>query len=57
MNEWALNCALSSQAIHDFGSATLDQRSNHYDDQAPIFASEKERRLPLDMATLMAENG
>jgi acyl-homoserine-lactone acylase len=57
MNEWALNCALSSQAIHNFGSATLDQRSNHYDDQAPIFASEKERRLPLDMATLMAENG
>jgi acyl-homoserine-lactone acylase len=53
--EWAPDGALSSQTIHNFGSATLDQRSNHYDDQAPIFASEKERRLPLDMATLMAE--
>ena len=53
--EWSANGALSSQTIHNFGSATLDQRSNHYDDQAPIFASEKERSLPLDMATLMAE--
>ena len=53
--EWAPNGALSSQTIHSFGSATLDQRSIHYDDQAPIFASEKDRRLPLDMATLMAE--
>jgi penicillin amidase/acyl-homoserine-lactone acylase len=53
--EWAPDGVLSSHTIHNFGSATLDQSSNHYDDQAPIFASEKERRLPLDMATLMAE--
>ena len=57
MDEWALDGTLSSQAIHNFGSATLELHSNHYDDQAPIFAFEKERRLPLDMATLMAENG
>jgi penicillin amidase/acyl-homoserine-lactone acylase len=53
--EWAPEGKVSSRTIHNFGSATLDDTSSHYDDQAPIFASEKERVLPLDMATLMAE--
>jgi len=53
--EWAPDGVLSSHSIHNFGSATLDAKSSHYDDQAPMFASEKERRLPLDMATLVAE--
>jgi acyl-homoserine-lactone acylase len=53
--EWSPDGILTSHSIHNFGSATLDTTSNHYDDQAPIFASEKERRLPLDMVTLMAE--
>lgn len=53
--EWAPGGELSSHTIHNFGSATLDAKSNHYDDQAPIFASEKERYLPLDMVKLMAE--
>jgi len=53
--EWSPDGILTSHSIHNFGSATLDATSNHYDDQAPIFASEKERRLPLDMVTLMAE--
>jgi penicillin amidase/acyl-homoserine-lactone acylase len=53
--EWAPNGELSSHSIHNFGSATLDAKSNYYDDQAPIFAAEKERRLPLDMDSLMLE--
>jgi acyl-homoserine-lactone acylase len=53
--EWAPDGEISSHTIHNFGSATLDATSSHYDDQAPIFASETERRLPLDMITLMAE--
>jgi penicillin amidase/acyl-homoserine-lactone acylase len=53
--EWAPNGEVSSQTIHNFGSATLDETSVHYDDQAPIFAVENERRLPLDMASLLAE--
>lgn len=53
--EWAPDGTLSSRTIHNFGSATLDATSSHYDDQAPIFASENERNLPLDMVTLMAE--
>jgi penicillin amidase/acyl-homoserine-lactone acylase len=53
--EWTPDGVLSSRTIHNFGSATLDESSSHYDDQAPIFASENERRLPLDMSTLMEE--
>ncbi|WP_339725893.1 penicillin acylase family protein [uncultured Paraglaciecola sp.] len=54
--EWAPDGELSTRSIHNFGSATLDTTSRHYDDQAPIFAAEKERRLPLDWDSLMAEN-
>ena len=53
--EWSPDGILTSHSIHDFGSATLDTTSNHYNVQTLIFASEKERRLPLDMVTLMAE--
>ncbi len=53
--EWAPDRKLTSHTIHNFGSATLDVTSIHYDDQAPIFASEKERKIPLNMVTLMAE--
>jgi len=51
--EWSPDGILTSHSIHNFGSATLDTTSNHYNVQALIFASEKERRLPLDMVTLM----
>jgi len=53
--EWAPDGTASSRSIHNFGSATQDATSIHYDDQAPIFASENERHLPLDMEALMAE--
>ncbi|MEP1446188.1 MAG: penicillin acylase family protein [Paraglaciecola sp.] len=53
--EWDSNGNVSSRTIHNFGSATLDATSIHYNDQAPIFSSESERSLPLDRASLMAE--
>ena len=34
---WDKNGKLSSQSIHQFGSATLDERSPHYADQSPLF--------------------
>lgn len=39
---WHPDGAVSSYSIHQFGSATLDSRSTHYADQAPLFA---DRRL------------
>ncbi|HEY1707430.1 MAG TPA: acylase [Rhizomicrobium sp.] len=34
---WDKNGKLSSQSIHQFGSATLDRNSKHYADQTPLF--------------------
>jgi len=36
---WDKNGKLSSQSIHQFGSATLDENSPHYADQTPLFVA------------------
>ena len=36
--EWSSEGEVSAQSIHQFGSATLDKNSPHYDDQAKLFA-------------------
>jgi len=38
---WDRNGTLTSESIHQFGSATLDQGSPHYADQAPMFVAMK----------------
>ncbi|MGN6147184.1 MAG: acylase [Rhizomicrobium sp.] len=38
---WDKNGKLSSDSIHQFGSATLDKTSKHYDDQVPMFVAMK----------------
>jgi acyl-homoserine-lactone acylase len=38
---WDRQGRLSSQSIHQFGSATLDAKSKHYADQAPLFAAHR----------------
>lgn len=53
--EWTPDGKVSSHSIHNFGSATMDETSIHFADQAPIFAAENERQLPLDMNALMYE--
>ena len=32
---------LSSQSIHQFGTATLDAKAPHYADQTPLFAAQR----------------
>lgn len=39
--EWDRAGMLSSRSVHQFGSATLDKRSKHYADQAPLFAAHR----------------
>ncbi|HSH42808.1 MAG TPA: penicillin acylase family protein, partial [Arenicellales bacterium] len=39
--DWAPDGTLTSESIHQFGSATLDESSPHYADQAPPFAEMK----------------
>jgi penicillin amidase/acyl-homoserine-lactone acylase len=38
---WDRYGRLSSESIHQFGSATLDKTSKHYDDQVPLFVAMK----------------
>jgi penicillin amidase/acyl-homoserine-lactone acylase len=43
------------RTIHQFGSATLDDDSPHYADQAPFFASKDWKSPPMTLDTLLAE--
>lgn len=43
------------RTIHQFGSATLDESSPHYADQAPLFAAEEWRTPPMTLDALLAE--
>jgi acyl-homoserine-lactone acylase len=47
---WDKTGVLSSESIHQFGSATLDSHSPHYADQTPLFAAMKTK------AVLFTEN-
>jgi acyl-homoserine-lactone acylase len=45
--EWHADGTQRSDAIHQFGSATLDAASPHYTDQVPLFVGEQWRSLDL----------
>jgi penicillin amidase/acyl-homoserine-lactone acylase len=51
---WDAGGAQTLETIHQFGSATLDERSPHYADQLPLFVAEKTKRVPLGEAELLA---
>ncbi len=53
--DWAPDGTVDSRSIHQFGSATLDADSPHYADQAPLFAAQQWKRVPLDAEPLRAE--
>ena len=43
MVEWDKEGQVHSEAVHQFDSATIDEASPHYADQAPLFAAEQTR--------------
>lgn len=45
--EWGPDGAVRSQAIHNYGAASTDPGSPHYDDQAKMFAEETLREEPM----------
>jgi penicillin amidase/acyl-homoserine-lactone acylase len=49
---WDKNGKLSSQSIHQFGSATLDKASKHYADQSPLFVAMKTKPVLFTMDEL-----
>ena len=57
--EWKQNtetgeAELSADVMHQFGSATLDEQSPHYADQATLFAEQKWRKAQLKLADIRA---
>jgi acyl-homoserine-lactone acylase len=49
---WDKDGKLSSESIHQFGSATLDSHSKHYADQAPLFVAMKLKPVLFTKAQL-----
>jgi penicillin amidase/acyl-homoserine-lactone acylase len=49
---WDKRGALTSESIHQFGSATLDQNSPHYADQTPLFVAMKTKPVLFTQAQL-----
>src|SRR5450755_2527337 len=49
---WDKTGKLSSDSIHQFGSATLDRNSPHYADQAQLFVAMKTKPVLFDRAQL-----
>lgn len=47
--EWDTDGKVSSRSVHNFGSATLDQNSPHFADQAPLFIEMKDKPVRLEL--------
>ncbi len=53
--DWARDGAYTLDTIHQYGSATLDPKSPHYADQAPLFAAEQFKRPPMELDALLEQ--
>jgi len=49
---WDKKGTLTSESIHQFGSATLDQNSTHYADQTPLFVAMKTKPVLFTLTEL-----
>jgi penicillin amidase/acyl-homoserine-lactone acylase len=49
---WDEHGKLSSESVHQFGSATLDETSPHYADQVPLFVGMKTKPVWFDESDL-----
>lgn len=52
--EWDEKGELAAKVIHQFGSATKDQTSKHYDDQVPLFANQTFRPMLMNRKDIEA---
>ena len=57
MIQWDANGNLTSQSIHQYGSATLDETSPHFADQAPIFVERLLKPVWFDKEDIRANLG
>ncbi len=53
--DWSADGASNIQTIHQFGAATLDKSSPHYDDQAEMFVNGEWRTPAMELEALLVE--
>jgi penicillin amidase/acyl-homoserine-lactone acylase len=53
--EWDKDGQQTADLVHQFGSATLDESSPHYADQAPLFARQEWRPALLTREAIEAD--
>ena len=52
--DWAADGELTVDSIHNYGSATLDETSPHYNDQVELFASGGYKRVAMSLEAVLA---
>ncbi|MEL6359805.1 MAG: penicillin acylase family protein [Pseudomonadota bacterium] len=53
--DWAPDGTQTIRTIHQFGAATLDEKSPHYADQATLFVNKEWKQPPMSMEALLEE--
>jgi len=51
--DWDEKGVLKLQTIHQYGAATLDENSPHYNDQAPLFARGEYKDFPMTLDAVL----
>ena len=51
--DWDEAGKLTLQSIHQYGAATLNEDSPHFDDQAPLFARGEYKRMPMTLEEVL----
>ncbi len=51
--DWDTFGNLDLQSIHQYGAATMDENSPHYDDQAPLFVRGEYKRFPMTLDAVL----
>jgi len=51
--DWDEAGKLTLKTIHQYGAATLDETSKHFDDQAPLFAAGEYKLMPMTLEEVL----
>lgn len=51
--DWAPDGSLEVESVHQFGAATQDESSPHYDDQAKLFAKDEYKPMPMTLEAVL----
>lgn len=52
--DWSPDGTLLAESIHQYGAATLDESSPHYDDQVEMFAKHQYKVMPMTLDEVLA---